>query len=132
MKSFFACRLIPLDRKPGLRPIGVEEVLQRIAGKAVIMLFKNEVTHAAAALQFSAGQDAGVQAVVRTMHDIFSEENTEVVLLIDAEDTFISINRKLMLHNIIFYFHKFLLLYKCFFIRKPFFCLSIDFLNIML
>ena len=41
-----ACTLIPLDKKPGLRPIGVGEVLRRIAGKAVMMLFKNDITHA--------------------------------------------------------------------------------------
>ena len=36
------------------------------------------------------------------MHDIFSEENTEAVLLIDAENVFNSINRKVMLHNMKF------------------------------
>ena len=39
-----ACRLIPLDKKPELRPIGVGEVLWRIARKAVTMLFKNDIT----------------------------------------------------------------------------------------
>ena len=33
---------------------------------------------------------------------IFSEENTVTVLIIDAENAFISINRKVMLHNIKF------------------------------
>ena len=33
IKSFTACRLIPLSKNPGLRPIGVGEVLRRIAGK---------------------------------------------------------------------------------------------------
>ena len=75
LESFVACRLILLDKKPGLRPIGVREVLRRIAAKAVMMLFKNDITHAAGALQLSAGQDAGVEAVVHSMHDIFSEEN---------------------------------------------------------
>ena len=37
-ESFVVCRLIPLDRQPGLRPIGVGEVLRRIPGKAVMML----------------------------------------------------------------------------------------------
>ena len=46
-----------------------------IAVKAVMMLFKNDITHAAGDLQLSAGQDAGVEAVVHSMHDIFSEEN---------------------------------------------------------
>ena len=78
------CRLIPLNKKPGLRPIDVGEVLRRIASKAVMMLFKNDITHATGALQLSARQDAGV-AIVQAMHNIFSEENTEAVLLIDAE-----------------------------------------------
>ena len=51
LESFVACRLILLDKKPGLRPIGVREVLRRIAAKAVMMLFKNDITHAAGALQ---------------------------------------------------------------------------------
>ena len=54
LESFVACRLISLDRKPGLRPIGVGKVLRRIAGKAVMMLLKNDITHAAGALQLSA------------------------------------------------------------------------------
>lgn len=33
---------------------------------------------------------------------IFSEENTVTVLIIDAENAFFSINRKVMLHNVKF------------------------------
>ena len=102
LESFVARRLISLDRKPGLRPIGVGKVLRRIAGKAVMMLLKNDITHAAGALQLSAWPDAGVEAVAHAMHDIFSEENTEAVLLIDTENAFDSINRKVMLHNMKF------------------------------
>ena len=59
------------------------------------------MTYAAGALQLSAGLDAGVEAVVHTMH-IFSEENTEAVLLINVENVFNSINPKVMLHNMKF------------------------------
>ena len=62
-----ACRLIPLDKKPGLRPIGLGEVLRRIAGKAVIIKFKNGITHVAVALQVISGQDAGVEAVIQAV-----------------------------------------------------------------
>ena len=34
IKAFVACRLIPLDKNPGLQPIGVEEILCRITGKS--------------------------------------------------------------------------------------------------
>ena len=67
-----------------------------------MMLFKNDITHAAAALQLSAGQYAGVEDIVHAMHDIFSEKNTEAVLLIEAENAFNSISRKVMLHNLKF------------------------------
>ena len=61
-----------------------------------MMLFKNDIKHAAGALQFSGWQDAGVEAVVRAIHDIFPKENTEAVLLIDAENAF---NSMVILHN---------------------------------
>ena len=35
LEAFLACRLIPLDKNPGLRPIGIGKVLRRIAGKVV-------------------------------------------------------------------------------------------------
>ena len=36
LEVFLACRLIPLDKNPGLMPKGIGEVLRRIAVKAVI------------------------------------------------------------------------------------------------
>ena len=46
LEAFRACRLIPLDKKPGLRPIGVGEVLRRITGKVIMMIFKKYITDA--------------------------------------------------------------------------------------
>ena len=36
LEGFLACRLIPLNKNPGLRPIGVGEVLRRIIEKVVV------------------------------------------------------------------------------------------------
>ena len=102
LESFVACSLIPLDKKPELRPIGLGEVLRRIAAKTVMMLLKNVKPYVTGALQLTAGQDAGVEAVVHTMHQIFSGQNTKAILLIDAENAFNLIDRKVMLHNMKF------------------------------
>ena len=45
-------------------------------------------------------QEVDAEAAIHAVHDIFEDNTTEAVLLIDAEDAFNSINRKAMLHNI--------------------------------
>ena len=37
------CRLISLDKSPGVRPIGVGEVLRRIIGKAILTVLKSDI-----------------------------------------------------------------------------------------
>ena len=44
-----------LDNNPGLRPIGVGEVLRRIAGKVVMSIVKDNVTKAVGNLQLYGG-----------------------------------------------------------------------------
>ena len=55
LETFTARRLTPLDKKPGLRPIHVGQVLRRIAGKVIMMIFKKDITDAAGPLELSAG-----------------------------------------------------------------------------
>ena len=47
-----------------------------------------------------AGQTSGCEAVAHAMHEIFNEEETDAVLLVDASYAFNSLNRIAMLHNI--------------------------------
>ena len=100
LESFIACRLIRLDKRLGISSIGVGEVLRRIAGKTVMILLKKDVLQAAGSLQLCGGQVAGSEATIHAMHDVFNDDNTEGILLIDAENAFNSINRKVMLHNL--------------------------------
>ena len=51
IKAYTAGRLIPLDKSPGVRPIGVGEVLRRIVGKAVTTLLKSDLVDSTAPLQ---------------------------------------------------------------------------------
>ena len=92
LELFNACRLIPLVKRPGIRSTGAEEVLRRIIGKAVSILLKKEVLQAAGWLQLCGGQVAGSESVIRTMHDVFNDDKMEGILLIDAENSFNSIN----------------------------------------
>ena len=94
MEALIACRLIPLDKNPGLRPIGVSEVLRRIDGKVIMKVVKDDVMTSVGSLQL------GCEAAIHAMHDIFEDTEREAVLLVDADNAFNSINRKALLHNI--------------------------------
>ena len=52
-----------MAKRPGVTPTGVAYVPRRLISKAVMRLFKNELTLGAGALQLSAIHDARVKAV---------------------------------------------------------------------
>ena len=84
--SFTSCRLIPLDKSPGIRPIGIGEVLKRIMGKTVSAFLKEELKEAAGSLEVSAGHYAGAEAAIHPMSEVLIEEETGGFLLIDARN----------------------------------------------
>ena len=43
LEPFLACRLISLDKNPGLRPIGIGEILRRIAGKVIVSHIRKDL-----------------------------------------------------------------------------------------
>ena len=88
LEGYCACRLIPLDKNPGVRPIGVGEVLRRIIDKTISAMFKEEIKEAAGPLQICAGHSAGSEAAIHAMNQVFNEEGADGVLLIDATNAF--------------------------------------------
>ena len=95
-----SCRLIPLDKNPGVRPIGIGEVICRIMGKAVTTFLKYDIINSVGPLQLSAGQEGGCEAAVHAMEDLFSSDDCEAVLLVDASNAFNSLNRATSLLNV--------------------------------
>ncbi len=97
LAPLLACRLIALDKNPGIRPIGVGETVRRIMSKAILRITGPWIGEVAETVQLCAGQESGCEAAVHAMKKIFDENDTEAILLVDA---FNSLNRKSTLLNI--------------------------------
>ena len=100
IQGLLSCRLIPLDKNPGVRPIGIGEVLRRIIGSAVTTFLKNDIINAVGPLQLSAGQNGGCEAAVHAMEKLYNTDDCEGILLVNASNAFNSLNRATSLHNI--------------------------------
>ena len=100
LHALISCRLVPLDKRPGVRPIGVCETVRRIMGKAVMSIVGRDVLLAAGPLQLCAGQTAGSEAAIHAMSQIFDDAGSDAVLLVDARNAFNCLNRRTALHNI--------------------------------
>ena len=99
LEPLLASRLVPLDKKPGVRPIGVGEVLRRIMGKVVMGVFAEDVTKSSSKSQMC-GHKSGSEAAIHAMRRMFQNNNTDAVILVDAANAFNNLNRKVLLHNI--------------------------------
>ena len=100
LEAFLSCRLIPLDKNPGLRLIGVGEMLRRTVGKVIVSTLRDDIITSVGPLQVCAGQESGCETAVHAMSKMYKEEHTDAVLLGDAANAFSSVNRKVFLHNI--------------------------------
>ena len=51
LSAFVACRLIALDKCPGVRPIGIGETARRIIGKAIASIVTEDIQEVVGLLQ---------------------------------------------------------------------------------
>ena len=96
LSPFLACRLIVLNKNPGVRPIGICETSRRIVAKAILSVTRQDIQQAAGC----AGQVAGIDAAIHTMSHLFNDDASEAVLLVDANNAFNLLNRQAALENI--------------------------------
>ena len=94
ISALVACHLIPLDKCPGVKPMRVGEVPRCIIAKTILHTIEKDIEEAAGPLRVCAGQDGGCEAAVHAMRSIFQDSNTEGCLLVDASNTFNSLNAK--------------------------------------
>ena len=100
LSAFVACRLIALDKCPGVRPIGISETICRVIGKTISTTRREEIQEAAGPLQVCAGHLSGCEAAVHAMQHIYESPETEAIIIVDASNAFNSLNRQRALRNI--------------------------------
>ena len=100
LEALICCRLVPLDKCPGIRPIGIGEVLRRLIGKSIGWTLKADLMESAGPLQASGGSQGGAEAAIHAMRTIFNNDDTEAVILVDASNAFNALNRQVALHNV--------------------------------
>ena len=94
LEETLACKLIPLEKNPGLKPRGIEEVLRRTAEKFEMQIVKKVVIKDVGRLKLCTGQEARSEAAIHGMHKIVDDSKTEAILLVNTENAFNTINTK--------------------------------------
>ena len=101
ISTLLACRLVPLKKSDeAIRPVGIGEALRRIMGKAVSWVVKKDIVEAVGTLQTCAGMESGIEGAIHAVKRGWDEPGCEAVLLVDADNAFNRINRKVSLENI--------------------------------
>ena len=100
VSPLLACRLIALDKNPGVRLIGIGDTARRIIAKAILNIVRPDVQDISGWLQLCVGQISGIEAAVHAVQTAFESDENEAVLLVDASNAFNSLNRQDALHNI--------------------------------
>ena len=82
LSSLLSCRLIALNKNPGIRPIGVCETMRRIVAKAALRIIRQDILETSGSAQLCAGQLAGVEAAFHAVRSPFCDEPSAGILLV--------------------------------------------------
>ena len=66
-RALMAARLVALDKCPGVRPVGIGEIVRRLLAKCVLNVVGSQATAAAGNLNLCAGLPAGIEGAVHAM-----------------------------------------------------------------
>ena len=100
LTAFVACHLIALDKCPGVRLIGVGETARRLIGQAIAIVLSDDMQAVAGPLQLCASHQSGCESAVHAMRQVFESSEAEAIILVDAINTFNSLNRQAAQRNI--------------------------------
>ena len=66
-RALMACRLVALDKRPGLRPMGIGEMLRRALAKLVMRAAGDQAKTACGNFQLCAGLKAGIEGATHAV-----------------------------------------------------------------
>ena len=102
--SFMSAPLLPLIKNDnGVRPIAVGEVHRRLVSKVALSLVKNDAKNYLNPFQFGVGIKSGAEGIIHSVNKyifdskIVIKDSSKVILKIDFNNAFNSINRSKML-----------------------------------
>ena len=98
LQAYNACRLIPLYECPGVRPIGVGEVLRRIIGRTIVSCIQTYLKQLGGNQQLCMRQRFGIEHAIHSLRA--NSDEKEALFLFDATYAFNLLIRKLALENI--------------------------------
>ena len=102
-RELVACRLVALDKEPGVRPIGIGDIFRRFIAKVLLLHTGTEAMEACGADQLASGIPAGVEAGItymRTKWEDFADDDDFGCMQFDAENGFCMMNRLHLLWTI--------------------------------
>ena len=74
--------------------------MKRIIAKAVLSIIGLDIHHAAGPLQLCAGHMSGVEAAIHAVRTVYTDDSSEGLLLVDASNSFNSLNCAVALNSI--------------------------------
>ena len=100
MIAYNGCRLVALDKCPGVRPIGIGEVMRRITGRIIVDCIRQDLTSLGGNMQLCLGPKCGIEHAIHSLRHSFDDPENEAILLIDAKNAFNMLNRRTALENV--------------------------------
>ena len=103
IRALLSCRLIALDKQPGVRPIGIGHIWRRTIAKCFLAVTGPSATEVCGVDQLCAGLSAGIEGAVHAANQFWEAHCSDDdfgFLCIDAHNAFNEMNRVTMLWTI--------------------------------
>ena len=98
--AYNGCRLVALDKCPGMRPVGIVEVMRRITGRIIVDCIRQDLTSLGGNMQLCLGLKCGIQHAIHSLRHSIDDPENEAILLNDAKNGFKVLSRRTALENV--------------------------------